>query len=255
MSADLPIRLERHAGVATLTMCRPLRKNVVNYEWVQALHAHADSLHQDSQLRCVLLQAEGPMFCAGGDVKEMAAHADDLPAFIESLITLAHDAMLRFATLPVPVVGLLEGTAAGGGASLALACDMLVAASSARLVFAYAQLGTTPDCGLSHALTERVGAQRALQLFLLSDGLDMAQAESLGLVQLVTEDAQATAAAQQMVQRLATLPSAAAKKLFLHGRREELAARLDRERDSFVQCSRTDAFRERVLAFAGTRRG
>lgn len=255
MTQDPPIRLERCNGIATLTLCRPAAKNAITLEWVEALQVHVDTLHADPDLRGVLLRAEGPMFSVGGDIKAMAAHLDDLPAFIASLIAPAQRALLRLATLPAPVVGVLRGTAAGGGASLALACDVLVAARSARLVFAYAQLGATPDMGLSDALIERVGAQRALQLFLLSDGIGMADAERLGLVQQVVADDEADAAAQATLQRLATLPSIAAKRLFLHGRHAELSARLDREQATFLDCSRTDGFRERVRAFARSHHG
>jgi 2-(1,2-epoxy-1,2-dihydrophenyl)acetyl-CoA isomerase len=255
MSDELPIRLHRADGVATLTLCRAAEKNVVTPQFLAALHTHAETLHADEQLRCVLLQSEGPLFCVGADVKSMADHLDDLPAYIDSLIRPAHTALLRLAALPVPLVGLLRGTAAGGGASLALACDVLVAARSARLVFAYAQLGTTPDMGLSHALIERVGPRRALQLFLLTDGISMDEAERLGLVQEVAEDHDAESAALRTVARLAVLPGGAAKTLFLHGRHDALAQRLERERQSFLECSRTEAFRERVLAFASERRG
>lgn len=252
---NLPIRLTREGELAILTMCRPDQKNAMTPEWISAFHAHADVLHRDGQARVVLLEAEGPMFCVGADLKRMAEHLDDLPAYIDSLIRPGHEALLRLSTLPVPVVGLLRGAAAGGGASLALACDVLVAARSARLVFAYAQLGTTPDMGLSHALIERVGHQRALQLFLLTDGIPMDEALSLGLIHELADDEGAPAAARRIAARLASAPSAAAKTLFLQGRREQLASRLEAERESFLRCSRTDAFRERVLSFSKGRRG
>ncbi|MCW5611747.1 MAG: enoyl-CoA hydratase/isomerase family protein [Rubrivivax sp.] len=252
---DLPIRLTREGELAVLTLCRPDQKNAVTPEWISTLQTHADTLHRDGQARVVLLQAEGPMFCVGADLKSMAEHLDDLPAYIDSLIRQAHEAILRLLTLPVPVIGLLSGTAAGGGASLALACDMLVAARSARLVLAYAKLGTTPDLGLSHALIERVGPHRALQLFLLADGIAMDEALRLGLIQELADDDEAPAAARRMAARLATLPSVAAKALFMKGRHEQLALRLNAERASFQICARTDAFRERVLSFSKGRRG
>lgn len=255
MDTDTPIRLDRNGAIATLTLCRPAQKNVMTHAFCAALQAHADALHADPALRCVLLQAEGPMFCAGADVKEMATHADALPAWIDSLITPAHQALLRLVSLPVPVVGLLRGTAAGGGASLALACDVLVAARSARIVIAYPQLGTTPDCGLSHALIDKLGPQRALQLFLLSDGIDMVQATKLGLVAEVADDDQAEQAAHAVAERLARLPSVAAKRLFLHDGLALLRQRLDRERESFLQCAGTPQFRERALSFARPRHG
>lgn len=253
----LPIRLRRGDGFAVLTLCSPHTRNAVTPEFLEALHAHLDTLEADESLRCVLLQAEGPMFCVGADVKQMATHLHDpeaMVAHVDGLIRPAHAARLRLAGLKAPVVGLLRGTAAGGGASLALACDVLVAARSARLVFAYAQLGTTPDMGLSHALIQRLGPTKAFQLFVMSDGLSMAEAERLGLVQHVADDVDAQAAANDVVQRLTRLPAVAAKALFLRGEADLIAQRLERERESFLECARSRAFVERVQAFAGGHR-
>lgn len=255
MKNDAPIRIERQGNVAVLTLCRPESKNTMTPEFFSLLHEQAKALHADEQLRCVLLRAEGSMFCVGADVKEMGEHLNDLTSYIDSLIRAAHQALLSLVTLPVPIVGLLQGTAAGGGASLALACDVLVAARSARLVFAYPQLGTTPDMGLSHALIERLGPQRALQLFLLSGGISADEALQMQLVHSVAEDCDAEAAARDLVQRLVNLPAGAAKTLFLRGRHDELAIRLERERESFLQCSRTETFRQRIIDFSRGRRG
>ena len=250
MTQNLPIRLDRADGLATLTLCRPEQKNVVTPEFIAALQAHADALHEDRELRVVLLRHDGPCFSVGADVKAMGRHLDDLPAYIDTLIAPLHRALLRLMRLPVPVVGLLQGIAAGGGASIALGCDVLVAARSARLVFAYPQLGATPDAGLSHALIERLGPARALQEFVLSGDIDMLRAERLGLVHEVADDGQAGAAALRVVERLAAVPSGAAKRLFLRGTHDRLERRLADERASFLQCAATAAFRERVLAFS-----
>lgn len=248
-----PLRLECSDGVATLTLCRPEDKNLITHEWVAAFQEHCHALERDRDTRCVLLKAEGPLFSAGADVKAMAAHMDSMEAHLDSLILPVHAAIMRLTGLPAPVVCLLQGTAAGGGLSLALACDIVVAARSARMVIAYPRLGTTPDAGLSHALIERLGAQRALEVFLLEDTLDMAKAHDLGLVNRVFDDADAAEQAHAVARRLAALPSSAAKKLFLNGRQALRHERLDRERDSFLQCSRTAQFRASVQAFGGPR--
>lgn len=254
MTNESTIRLQQEGDVAILTLCRPEQKNAMTTEMLEALYTHADTLHDDKTVRAVLLQAEGPLFCVGADVKNMANHLDDLPGYVDSLIRTAHRALLRLMTLPVPLVGLLRGTAAGGGASLALACDILVAARSARLVFAYTQLGTTPDMGLSHALIERLGSRQALQLFLLSDSIAMEEAQRLNLVQKVADDSSAQDIALQLTKTLTQLPSSAAKELFNHPlRNAKLESQLERERESFVRCSQTDTFRKRVISFAKVR--
>lgn len=255
MSDDPAVGLERDGPMATLTLRRPAQRNAVTPELIEALHAHAETLHQVGDLGVVVLQAEGPMFCVGADVKRMAERCDDLVGYVDSLIRPAHAALLSLATLPVPLVCLLRGTAAGGGVSLALACDVVVASRSARLVFAYPRLGTTPDMGLSHALIERVGQQRALQLFLLSDGIAMDEALKLGLVQHVADDAEIVDDAMRIARRLMQEPASAAKQLFLHDRSALLAARLEREREWFLRCSGTPTFRDRVKKFAEGGRG
>ncbi|MCY1254274.1 1,2-epoxyphenylacetyl-CoA isomerase [compost metagenome] len=249
MKDELPIRLEVSDGIATLTLCCPEKQNVIDRSWLATLQQHVQQLHERDDLRCVLLRAEGPIFCAGANVKEMAEHIANLPGHIDSLIQPAHQEVLRMAALPVPVVGLLHGIAAGGGMTLALSCDVLIATRSARLVPAYPKLATTSDMGLSYVLRERLGPQRALQLFLLSDTIEMDEAERLGLVYEVVDDSDAESAVQRVVQRLANEPSTAAKALFLHDRQANLAAQLGRERDSFLRCSRTESFRKRVLSF------
>ncbi|PUE44406.1 enoyl-CoA hydratase/isomerase family protein [Limnohabitans sp. 2KL-51] len=252
---DQPIRLEREGCVATLTLCCPELRNAVTREWIDALQTHADTLHMDESLRCVVVRSEGPMFCVGADVKAMASNLDNLPAYIQSLIQPAQAALLRLASLPVPIVGLLRGTAAGGGASFALACDILIAERSARMVFAYPQLGTTPDLGLSHALISRLGSIRALQLLLLTDTINMDDAERLGLVQKVIDEADVEDEVKALVLRLIRLPSTASKSLFMAGRIPELSTWLDRELNSFLVCSGTEEFRSRVKAFAKGHRG
>jgi len=249
MNLPPPIRLEYKDGIATLTLCRPEQQNVIDDEWLATLRRHVQFLHGETDLSCVVLRAEGPIFCAGANVKEMAEQVDRLPEHVDALIQPAHREILQLAALPVPVIGLLRGVAAGGGMSLALACDIVVAVRSARLVFAYPKLATTSDMGLSYVLRERLGPQRALQLFLLADSIEMDEAERLGLVFQVVDDAEAESAVHQLSKRLSSLPSRAAKALFLHDRQTNLAAQLERERQSFLSCSRTEAFRESVRAF------
>jgi 2-(1,2-epoxy-1,2-dihydrophenyl)acetyl-CoA isomerase len=254
----LPIRLERSAsGIATLTLCAAKRKNVITHEFAAALLAHCQSLRGDPNTRAVLLRAEGPVFSAGADIMDMAAHQENLPAYLRGLIDIAHEAMLALHDLPMPVIACLQGVAAGGGVSLALACDLVVAARSARLVIAYPQLGTTPDCGLSHALMQRLGTQRALELFLITDEIDARQALALGLVAQVADDDAAVEAAHASANRLAQMPPPAmvgAKRLFLAGSRSALKTQLERERRSFLRCADTPQFRERVLSFVERRR-
>jgi 2-(1,2-epoxy-1,2-dihydrophenyl)acetyl-CoA isomerase len=253
-----PIRLDRpQPGLATLTLCRPADRNVITHAWARALLEHCAALGADGGIGAVLLRAEGPAFCVGADVRGMRDHIDELPDYIGSLIDCAHEAVLALQSLPMPVIACVQGVAAGGGVSLALACDSVIAARSARLVMAYPQLGTTPDCGLSHYLGELLGPRRALQTFLMPDALDAGPAQALGLVTQVVDDGSLDEAATALAMRMASLPRAAvtgAKTLFMDRSQAALRLQLEREKASFLQCASTAGFRERVLAFADKRR-
>lgn len=253
-----PVTLERlQPGVAALTLSRPAERNVVTHAWAEAMLAHCASLRADASVGAVLLRAQGPAFCVGADVRDMAAHIDDLPDYIGALIDHAHAAIAALQTLPMPVVACVQGVAAGGGVSLALACDSIIAARSARFVMAYPQLGTTPDCGLSHYLGELLGPRRALQVFLSPDALNAQQAQALGLVEQVADDVDLESTALAVAARLAALPRSGvvgAKALFLQRSHAALQAQLDREKAAFLGCAGGAEFRARVLVFAGQRR-
>ena len=249
-----PVTLERlPSGVAVLTLSHAMERNVVTHAWADAMLTHCASVRADTGIGAVLLRAQGPAFCVGADVRDMAGHMDGLSAHIASLIDHAHAAIVALQTLPMPVVACVQGVAAGGGVSLALACDSVVAARSARFVMAYPQLGTTPDCGLSHYLSELLGPRRALQVLLAPGALDAAQALALGLVAQVVDDEDLQTAALALVTHLAGLPHAAvrgAKALLLEHSHAALLSQLDREKEAFLQCAGTVEFRARVRAFA-----
>jgi 2-(1,2-epoxy-1,2-dihydrophenyl)acetyl-CoA isomerase len=253
------IRIDTGArGVAHLVLCRPERRNAIDSVFVREFEAAARQLaSRQDDLSAVLLRAEGATFSVGGDVVEMAGHLDDLPAHIAGLIDPFHAGMQALAGLSVPVIGCVQGAAAGGGFSLALACDLLVAAESARFVVAYPALGTTSDGGLSHRLATRLGPHRALDLFLLAGGLDAPAALAAGLVGRVVPDAGLAAAGQAAADALAALPRAAvvgAKALLGTADAGPLAEALRRERDGFLRCAATEDFRERVRRFADASR-
>lgn len=252
-----PVTLERlQPGVAALTLSRPAERNVITHAWAEAMLAHCATLRADTGIGAVLLRAQGPAFCVGADVRDMAGHIDDLPVYIGALIDHAHAAIAALQTLPMPVVACVQGVAAGGGVSLALACDSIVAARSARFVMAYPQLGTTPDCGLSHYLGELLGPRRALQVFLSPDALGAQQAQALGLVEQVVDDPDVERATLALAARLAALPRSAttgAKALFMRCSHGDLQAQLDREKVAFLQCAGSAEFRARVLAFSARR--
>jgi 2-(1,2-epoxy-1,2-dihydrophenyl)acetyl-CoA isomerase len=200
-----------------------------------------------------VLRAEGSTFCVGVDIHSLHQHLDDLPAQVASLIDSAHAAVLAMRRLPVPVIASVAGTAAGGGFSLALACDRVMAGRSARFVVAYPQLGTTPDMGMSHALVALLGPRRALDLVLARSPFGADDAHRLGLVSEVCDDEALDDAALAAAREWAALPPAAvrgSKALFAADDIEAMERQMEREKASFVRCAATAEFRRRVIAFS-----
>lgn len=249
-----PLMLQVDDGIAVITLDRASSFNAIDLCMADALRAATLAVADDPAVRAVLLRGAGRSFCAGGDVKAMQAHSTDLPAFIEQVISLFHEAVLALARLPVPVVAAVQGAAAGGGFSLAMAADLVVAARSARFVVAYPQLGTSTDGGLSWQLQRRLGASRALALLTLQGLLTAQAALDLQLVHAVVDEELLQSHARQVAQAWADLPPQALRELkgLVHAPDVDgLARQLAREKAAFLRCAATSDFAARVAAFAG----
>ncbi len=251
-SSAPPLGLSFEGRVAVITLDRPASFNAIDLPMAQAMAAAVNVIGADASLRAVLLRGAGRSFCGGGDVKAMQAHADDLPAFIGPVIDAFHEAVLGLARLPLPVVAAVQGAAAGGGFSLAMAADIVVAARSARFVVAYPQLGTSTDGGLSWQLQRRLGPARALALLTLDGtlGAEAALAEQL-VHQLADDDALQTDALR-LALTLAGLPVQAVrelKRLVYASSVDELERQLASEKAAFLRCAAEPDFAARVASF------
>ncbi|MGL4542034.1 MAG: enoyl-CoA hydratase-related protein, partial [Polymorphobacter sp.] len=201
-------------GIATLTMNRPEARNAVTGEMLAALTAAAQRLAIDPQVRAVVLTGTGKAFCAGGDVKgfvaghSSAAPAPGFDARVHSLRAgmelsrLLHD-------MPKPTLAVIPGPAAGAGLSMALACDMRIAADDAKLTTAFSKIGASGDYGGSYFLTHLVGPAKARELYFTADVITGAEAERLGIVNRAVPAAELPAAAAALARRLADLPTVA----------------------------------------------
>lgn len=253
-----PVTLAFDGDVAVVTLNRAASFNAINLPLAQALHAAVADAAARPQARALLLCGAGRSFCGGGDVIAMQRHAHDLPGFCGQVIDAFHALMLTLARLRLPVVAAVQGAAAGGGFSLAMAADGVVAARSARFVVAYPRLGTSTDGGLSFRLQQRLGPQRALALLLQEDPLHADAALALGLVQEVADDDALYARALAAARRLAAWPPQAVAELRALAQAPslpELQAQLDRERAAFLRCAATPEFAARVAAFAAKSSG
>ena len=206
-------------GVATLTMNRPEARNALSAAMSAGLEEAIPRLAEDSNIRGVVLTGTGGAFCAGGDVKGFArsdsrrrsggAGAD--PSFEQRVAGLraATEIVRCLHEMPKPTLAAIPGPAAGGGLSLALACDIRIAAASAKFTTAFAKLGLSGDYGGSFFLPRLVGAAKARELYFTADLVDAREAERIGLVNHVYADADFPAAVDAWKSRLVDLPTTA----------------------------------------------
>ena len=159
------VTLEHADGVGTLTLNRPDAYNALDLTLGRDLFQASIELDEDPAVRCVVITGSGKAFCAGGDVKSFVDNLGRIGAHIKELTTYLHGAISRLCRSDKPVIMAVNGVAAGGGFSLALSGDLVVAAESARFTMAYSRIAATPDGSSSYFLPRLVGVRRALELF------------------------------------------------------------------------------------------
>jgi 2-(1,2-epoxy-1,2-dihydrophenyl)acetyl-CoA isomerase len=249
------VRLEKDGAVAILTLNRPSALNAFDAPMAALFLARIEEIAADPDIRAILLKGAGRGFCAGGDVSQFLAGGDPAEA-IGAIMEPLHAALRILDRLPQPTVACLHGAVAGGGFSLALACDLALAADNTRFSLAYARLGTTPDLAGSFHLARLVGLRKAKEIALLADPLDAAEALSLGLVNRILPVESVEAEALAWARRLAEGPTQAygrVRRLLAGAAGHDLSAHLQAEREAFVASTRTEDFAEGVRAFLDKR--
>jgi 2-(1,2-epoxy-1,2-dihydrophenyl)acetyl-CoA isomerase len=248
------VRVERDGDAAVIVLDRAGARNALDVPLARGFAAAVESVAADGSVRAVLLRAEGDHFGVGGDLAAM--RDGDPTAVAAALIDLFHPAVLRLQAMDAPVVAAVQGAVAGGSLSLALACDLCLAADDARFDLAYGGIGASSDVGSSWHLPRLVGLRRALQLALLPGPVPAAEALAMGLVNRVVPRASLADASRALVARLAAGPTRAQgrlKRLLRDASGRSLAAQLDAEREAFLASTRTDDFREGLHAFFARR--
>ncbi|HVN34211.1 MAG TPA: 2-(1,2-epoxy-1,2-dihydrophenyl)acetyl-CoA isomerase PaaG [Casimicrobiaceae bacterium] len=244
-------------GIARLTLNRPDRLNSFN----DAMHAEVrdalDRVGGDASVRVLLLTGAGRGFCAGQDLGDRAVAPDEAPVDLGASIERNYKPfVLRLRSLPLPVVCAVNGVAAGAGANIALACDIVVAAKSASFIQAFAKIGLIPDSGGTWFLPRLVGSARAMGLALLGDKLTAEEAASWGLIWRCVDDEQLSTAVEKLLQQLAQAPTrglAAIKRALDASAGNTLALQLDLERDLQRTLGQSADYREGVAAFTAKR--
>jgi 2-(1,2-epoxy-1,2-dihydrophenyl)acetyl-CoA isomerase len=250
------VQVERVRGVATIRMNRPVRLNAYNEEMGAALLSNVSAAAADPAIRCMVLTGTGKAFSAGGDVESFAAFEEEGPGRFMGLAIGLHALIATLRRAPKPVVAAVNGVAAGAGFSMALACDVAVAAASARFTLGYQNIGLSPDGGMTFFLARALGTQRAMEMTLFSRVLPASRAAEWGLVQEIFPDAEFAAGVEALAERLAsgpTLAYARAKELYNRAMHQPLETQLEEERQNISRCAGSRDFREGIRAFLDKR--
>lgn len=247
------LTLERTNQIATITLNRPDAFNAFGKTLGREIFDAAIEVDEDPDVRCVVITGAGKAFCAGGDVKDFVDNLDRIGAHVKELATYLHGAISRLSRSDKPVICAVNGIAAGGGFSLALCGDIVVAAESARFTMAYSKIGATPDGSSSYFLPRLVGLRKALELYLTNRVLSAKEALAWGLVTRVVPDADFRGAVDTLARELAQGPTKAyggAKRLFHQSTWESLETQMELETQAIANSGRTADFKQGVTAFA-----
>ena len=244
------IELLIEKDVAHLTLNRPEALNALNLEMGRELIDAFGHIKNDDA-RCVLLSGRGRAFCAGGDLKSMAA-GKRVDEFFGEALDMIHRAIAALAAYPRIVIAAINGFASGAGMNLALACDLRIAGESARFNEAFVLIGAVPDCGGTYHLPRIVGWSKATELMLLGGMVDAREAQRLGIVTRVVADEELERVATDLAKRIASGPTAAherIKRLLQTSVISTFDEQLQREATMQREIGQTEDFAEGINAF------
>jgi 2-(1,2-epoxy-1,2-dihydrophenyl)acetyl-CoA isomerase len=259
-TSDVLATLE--SGVLTLTLNRPEARNAMSRAMNGALQQQLAAAEFDPGVKCLVLTGAGNAFCAGGDVKAMAASRDGTVGAFTIDEAIHHQRLNQRATagrlfrMPKPTIAALPGAAAGAGLALALACDLRIMASSAILTTAFARVGFSGDYGGSYFLTQLVGSGKARELYFLSDRVCAAEALRLGLTNWVCAPDDLVAKTREIALRLVNGPTVAYRYMKENLNRAmagDVDDCLDLEATHHIHCGQTEDHREAAQAFVEKR--
>jgi 2-(1,2-epoxy-1,2-dihydrophenyl)acetyl-CoA isomerase len=236
-------------SIARIHFNRPTVLNAIDAEVAQLFLGACRKIAADPGVRAVVLSGEGRAFVSGGDLKSFVDNPTSVP---DVLIEPMHQGLLILTRIAAPVIASLKGGVAGAGMSLALGCDLAIAAAGTKFNLAYINVGTSSDAGASWSLPRIVGLRKALEISLLSEMLDVDEAARLGIVNRVVPAEELESATLQWATKLANGPTHALgsmKRLMRESYARGLEQQLVAEKDSFRACAATADFTEAVNAF------
>jgi len=252
MAEAEPILVERRTGYRVVTLNRPQRLNAFTEGMHQALKRALDDAESDADCRALILTGAGRGFCSGQDLADRLSKTGETQVLGGALEAYYNPLVRKLRALPFPVVAAVNGVAAGAGANIALACDIVLAARSASFVQAFARIGLVPDSGGTWFLPRLIGPARARALALTGEPLPAEKAEVWGLIWKAVPDLELMGEAHKLCSQFAAAPTIAlalTKRIIEESWSNDLDAQLDLERETQREASLTPDYTEGMRAF------
>jgi 2-(1,2-epoxy-1,2-dihydrophenyl)acetyl-CoA isomerase len=249
------VLLQKEQGVAIITLNRPETYNSFNKDMAFALQAHLDDCAQDDAVRCIYITGAGKGFCSGQDLSEaMNPSAEDFERMVRDHYNAV---ILRLRNIEKPIIAAVNGVAAGAGANLALACDIVLASTQASFIQAFSKIGLIPDSGGTFFLPRLVGMQRAAALMMTAEKVSAADAVQMGMIYKCMPAETFLADSMQMAVQLAQMPTKGlglTKKLLNSSYNNDLDTQLNAEMTHQIMAGGSADFKEGVAAFLEKRK-
>jgi enoyl-CoA hydratase/carnithine racemase len=248
------IILSKRDGVATITLNRPEKLNAFDGEMVSALAQALDEVARESKpLRCVAVTGAGRAFCAGADLEFLATlRREERIDEFRSLLEVGRRVVMMLRETPIPIIAAVNGATAGGGGSIAMACDLRIASTAARFTQAFSKIGVHADFGASFLLPRLVGESKARELLFTAETITAAEAHRIGLVSHVVPPEHLNAATTALIETIlsrAPLSLRLMKDSLARTTQAEFQRALDRELEAQLQCFQSEDFRRGIESF------
>ncbi|WP_204362835.1 enoyl-CoA hydratase/isomerase family protein [Litorivita pollutaquae] len=256
MQEDLTFTIDED-GIARITLNRPERRNAFTFDMIAAWHAALEDSKKNPKVKVVVITGAGDAFCAGGDIVEMMDRMDQTAAQRKAeLFDRVQRIPLALEDMDKPVIAAMNGAAAGAGLDLALMCDLRIAARSATFGETYTKVGIVPGAGGAWFLPRLVGTAKALELFWTAEFLSAEQAEDIGMVNRVVDDADLMDVTDALARKIAASPQQSVrmiKRAVLAGMRSDLRTHLDMISSHYAIVTLGEDHREAVARFVERR--
>lgn len=246
------ILFEKRRGVATISLNRPKVLNAFDGRMHEEVRKALDEVADDDEVRAIVLRGEGRGFSAGADLAQIIESSDGDPDLGQYLRETYSRLVTRMTAMEKPIIGALHGPVYGAGLGIALACDLRIAAESAKFSVAFIKIGLMPDAGVSFFLPRIVGLARAMEMSMLGEPVEAEEAQRIGLVNRVVPDDELVDAANALAGRLAAMPTRALgriKQSLYAGFESDLETALESEAQGQTLCGYTNDHKEGVAAF------